>query len=80
MRFEVASELGRGSVFTIRLAAAQARRRLAVTSTNAARILVVDDDLDTCRNLSDILSDLGYDVDCAQGGPAALELVAQRLL
>ena len=26
-------------------------------------ILVVDDDVDTCRNLSDILTDLGYSLD-----------------
>lgn len=38
-------------------------------------ILVVDDDVDTCRNLSDILTDLGYRVDTAHDGPAALELV-----
>jgi CheY-like chemotaxis protein len=41
-------------------------------------ILVVDDDLDTCRNLSDILTDLGYEVDAAQSGPAALEFVRQK--
>lgn len=29
-------------------------------------ILVVDDDVDTCRNLSDILTDLGYRVDTAR--------------
>jgi CheY-like chemotaxis protein len=41
-------------------------------------ILVVDDDLDTCRNLSDILTDLGYHVDTAHDGPSALELVRRR--
>jgi two-component system, NtrC family, response regulator HydG len=49
-----------------------------VTPQNTARVLVVDDDPDICRNLSDILSDLGYHVDYAHDGPAALELVAQR--
>jgi two-component system, NtrC family, response regulator HydG len=49
-----------------------------VTQQNPARILVVDDDPDICRNLSDILTDLGFKVDCAQDGLAALELVAQR--
>jgi CheY-like chemotaxis protein len=43
-----------------------------------ASILVVDDDVDTCRNLSDILTDLGSHVDTAHDGPAALELVRQR--
>ncbi len=42
-------------------------------------ILVVDDDQDTCASLSDILSDLGYTVDTANDGPAALELSEQNL-
>jgi len=41
-------------------------------------ILVVDDDVDTCRNLADILTDLGYHVDTAHEGQTALELVRQR--
>jgi DNA-binding NtrC family response regulator len=47
---------------------------------DAARpwILVVDDDADTCQNLADILTDLGYRVDTAPDGPAALELVRRR--
>jgi CheY-like chemotaxis protein len=44
-------------------------------TTNSARILIVDDEADTCDNLSDILSDLGYDVDIATNGPAALKCV-----
>jgi CheY-like chemotaxis protein len=36
-------------------------------------ILVVDDDADTCRNLVDLLGDLGYVVDAAEGGEMALE-------
>jgi CheY-like chemotaxis protein len=42
------------------------------------RILVVDDEVDTCRNLSDILTDLGYQVDIAHDGPAALDLVRRQ--
>jgi DNA-binding NtrC family response regulator len=38
----------------------------------------VDDDPDIRRNLSDILTDLGFQVDCARGGFEALDLVAQR--
>jgi CheY-like chemotaxis protein len=41
-------------------------------------ILVVDDDPDTCRNIADILTDLGYQVDTAPDGPAALELVRKH--
>jgi CheY-like chemotaxis protein len=43
-----------------------------------ATILVVDDDVDTCRNLSDILTDMGYHVDTAHDGPAALELARRH--
>lgn len=38
-----------------------------------ARILVVDDDADTCRNMADLFGDLGYRVDTAEGGKTALE-------
>ena len=43
-----------------------------------ASILVVDDEVDTCRNLADILTDLGYQVDTALDGFAALELVRNK--
>jgi CheY-like chemotaxis protein len=43
-----------------------------------ASILVVDDDVDTCRNLSDILTDMGYHVDTAHDGFAALELARRQ--
>jgi len=46
-----------------------------MASPHEPRVLVVDDEPDTCNNLSDILTDLGYRVDCAYDGPAALELV-----
>ena len=41
-------------------------------------ILVVDDEVDTCRNLSDILTDLGYIVDIAHEGLTALAMVRQK--
>src|SRR5271165_5045741 len=46
-----------------------------MTQPRDARILLVDDDVDICRNLNDILTDVGYQVDFAHDGPAALELV-----
>jgi CheY-like chemotaxis protein len=46
--------------------------------TSPASVLVVDDEVDTCRNLSDILTDLGYHVDTAYDGPSALEKVRQH--
>jgi CheY-like chemotaxis protein len=49
-----------------------------MTSQDTPRILVVDDDRDICRNLSDILTDLGYQVESAHDGVSALELVRER--
>ncbi len=43
-----------------------------------ASILVVDDEIDTCRNLSDILTDRGYRVDTAFDGLSALDLVREN--
>lgn len=45
---------------------------------NAPRILIVDDEADTCANLSDILSELGYAVDTAHDGPSALKLIEAK--
>ena len=44
----------------------------------APSILVVDDEVDTCLNLSDILTDLGYHVDVAHDGLSALDLVRRN--
>jgi len=41
-------------------------------------ILVVDDEPDNCLNLADILTDIGYRVDTAFDGEAALELVRKN--
>jgi two-component system response regulator HydG len=41
-------------------------------------ILVVDDEPDTCANLSDIFTELGFRVDVAYDGTNALELVRER--
>lgn len=47
-------------------------------SDTAPTILLVDDDVDICANMADILGDLGYHVDIAHEGLAALELVRRR--
>jgi CheY-like chemotaxis protein len=47
-------------------------------TTHPPAVLVVDDEVDTCRNLSDILADLGYQVDVAYDGLSALELVRKK--
>jgi len=38
------------------------------------RVLVVDDERDTCANLKDILTELEFEVDVAHDGPSALAL------
>jgi CheY-like chemotaxis protein len=43
-----------------------------------SKLLIVDDEVDNCENLSDILTDIGYVVDIAHDGPAALGLVDQN--
>ncbi|MFG0266619.1 MAG: response regulator [Rhodopirellula sp. JB055] len=42
------------------------------------RVLIVDDDVDICCNIKDILDDLGYDTDIANDGPSALQLVKSQ--
>jgi two-component system, NtrC family, response regulator HydG len=44
----------------------------------AAPILLVDDDRDTCASMADIIGDLGYQVETAHDGPAALELAGRK--
>jgi two-component system, NtrC family, response regulator HydG len=44
-------------------------------SRDGPSILLVDDDVDICSNLSDILGDLGYRVDAAYDGPSALAMI-----
>ena len=47
-------------------------------SNDLARLLIVDDEVDTCANLKDIFTDLGYQVDIAYDGPSALALVKSK--
>jgi two-component system response regulator HydG len=47
-------------------------------TTHLPTILVVDDEADICDNMRDILSDLGFQVDVANHGLAALELVRKN--
>ncbi len=47
-------------------------------SGRARSVLLVDDDVDICANMADILSEFGYEVDVAHEGTAALEKVRRR--
>jgi CheY-like chemotaxis protein len=46
-----------------------------MTAESLPAVLVVDDDPDNCRNLADILTDLGYRVDTAPDGEAGLAMI-----
>lgn len=48
-------------------------------AANVHRILIVDDEPDTCANLWDILTDLGYQVNTAHDGFVALDLVKKHV-
>ena len=41
------------------------------------KILIVDDDVDTCENLSDILTDFGHEICTAHNGCEALQRAAE---
>jgi CheY-like chemotaxis protein len=41
-------------------------------------MLVVDDDADTCHNMVDLFTDLGFTIDTAESGDVALEKARQR--
>ena len=47
-------------------------------SDAAPSILLVDDDVDICANMADILEDLGFEVAVAHEGTTALELLRRR--
>ncbi len=49
-----------------------------MTQPSEPLILVVDDDVDICKNLTDILTDLGYKVESAQDGPTALRMFKEK--
>ncbi|MEP6859664.1 MAG: PAS domain S-box protein [Deltaproteobacteria bacterium] len=75
--------LGHGSVFSVRLAAADvpapapsdALSRAFPISSGRQRLLLVDDNEDARALLSEILSATGHDVRTAADGPEALELI-----
>ncbi len=48
------------------------------TPRRPARLLVVDDDLDTCANLADILTDIGYEVRTAPDATTALRALDEQ--
>jgi signal transduction histidine kinase/CheY-like chemotaxis protein len=86
---EVKSELGKGTVFRIRLPISEAKptttapaetpaRLTLVQTSNSPRILVVDDEQHVRELLADVLESEGYEVTLAQNGIEALRLFGQQ--
>jgi PAS domain S-box-containing protein len=78
--------LGRGSMFEVRLPAADvdatqpasgARTSRAPTKASGTRVLLVDDNADALEVMAEALKESGYDVSCAKDGPKALEAAAR---
>ncbi len=78
-RIDVASEVGRGSVFTVTLpaldtvpAATDSRPEEALTRAEGARLLVMDDERLVRETTRAMLASCGYDVDAVADGDQAL--------
>ena len=78
---EVESELGRGSVFTVRLPFPVVAERKTETvlpvNTSGARVLIVDDNIVNRRILTEQLSMWGFDTVAAESGPEGLAVLAE---
>jgi two-component system sensor histidine kinase/response regulator len=78
----VISELGKGAEFwfTARLGKSHNVRRATLLHPNlqGARVLVVDDNEHACAVLRESLSAMGFVVDTARSGPAAIDIVRGR--
>jgi DNA-binding response OmpR family regulator len=49
-----------------------------ITRATEPTVLVVDDEVDICANMADILGDLGFRVDMAHDGDTALEMIRSK--
>jgi len=78
---EVASTLGKGSTFTIRLPIAKSARGIRLggkgisRTQTGAKILLVDDETDVVKVLESMINRLGHQVTAVNSGDAALEAI-----
>ncbi|WP_180356042.1 response regulator [Aliirhizobium smilacinae] len=78
---DVESEVGRGSVFTVRLpfpiVAERKTETVLPVNTSGARVLIVDDNIVNRRILTEQLSMWGFDTVAAEGGAEGLAVLAE---
>lgn len=75
---QVESEIGKGSVFTVRLDLRipdESADTRFWENNGIARILVVDDELEVCENMMNLMADTGVRIDYALHGAQAVEMV-----
>lgn len=70
--------LGKGSEFTVRLPTTSHRptdleRERSMVAVSTGKVLIVDDNVDSAKGMSEFLRMAGYMVDLAHDGPSALE-------
>ena len=76
---EVESEKGRGTTFTVTVTLGESERKTRGMSADdldphAMRVLVIDDDPIALEHAQIVLGQLGFTVEAARSGPAALEM------
>lgn len=75
---QVESEIGKGSVFTVRLDLRipdESADTRFWENNGIARILVVDDELEVCENMMNLMADTGVRIDYALHGAQAVKMV-----
>ncbi|MBR6467303.1 MAG: response regulator, partial [Desulfovibrio sp.] len=82
-KIEVASEKGKGTVFTVAVTLAESSRTLADDAGDAfdpkdLKVLVVDDDAVASEHARLVLDEVGVEAETAASGPEALEKVRLR--
>ncbi|MDE7311060.1 MAG: response regulator [Eubacterium sp.] len=77
---EVRSELGKGSIFTVRICLRIPDKNMDARfweHYGISNILVVDDELEICENIANLMADTGVHIDYTLSGEEAVEKIRQ---